>query len=217
MRQSCNTSLTNHEWSGMEYLSEIVLLWVTQYGSIALFALLALGIIALPVPEETLMIVAGVLVANGELHLIPTAVAAYAGSVCGITVSYGLGRAFDRFLTKHGSRLGFTEARRAQVHSWFEHFGVWTLFVGYFVPGLRHFTGLFAGISQLEYPKFALFAYTGALFWVSSFLSIGYFFGEYWVYFFEEAENYIEVIGVILAILSLLFVYFTFRQRKPSI
>jgi membrane protein DedA with SNARE-associated domain len=200
----------------MEHVTDLVLHWVALYGSFALFGLLALGIIALPVPEETLMIVAGVLMANGELNLVPTVIAAYAGSICGITVSYSLGRMSDRFLLRHADRLGFTEARRNHVHAWFEKFGVWTLFIGYFVPGLRHFTGLFAGISQLEYPKFALFAYLGAIFWVSSFLAIGYFFGEYWVYFFEQIENYIELLGILAILGMVLFIYLTLRQSKTS-
>ena len=77
----------------MDYLatSETFTLWLGLYGNWALFILLALGIIALPVPEESLMILAGLLIYNGKLNAVPTFFASFGGSVCGITVSYLLG------------------------------------------------------------------------------------------------------------------------------
>jgi membrane protein DedA with SNARE-associated domain len=50
--------------------------------------------------------------------------------------------------------------------------------IGYFIPGVRHFTGFSSGMATLPFHHFALFAYSGALLWVTSFLTIGYFFGH---------------------------------------
>ena len=172
----------------MEYLptQETLNFWLTQYGGFALFGLLALEIIALPIPGEPLMILAGVLLFKGELSILPTLIAAYAGSISGISVSYILGRTTGTtLLKKYGSRFGLTEKKMERVHDWFAHFGKWTLFIGYFIPGLRHFTGICAGISSLEFRDFAIFAYAGAFIWVSTFLSIGYFFGNHWLSIFE--------------------------------
>ena len=58
--------------------------------------------------------------------------------------------------------------------------GHWALTFGYFIPGVRHFTAYAAGMSELEAPQFALFAYSGAVLWVGTFLSLGYFLGERW-------------------------------------
>jgi len=155
---------------------ELVSTWLMHYGSFALFALLAIGIIALPVPDETLMVAAGVLLGHGKMHLSSTLIAAYAGSMCGITVSYFIGRtAGNYFLTKVGPWFGLTHAKHAKVHVWFERFGKWTLLIGYFVPGIRHLTGVSAGMASLEYNRFAVFAYVGAFLWVSTFLGVGYF------------------------------------------
>jgi membrane protein DedA with SNARE-associated domain len=73
-----------------------------------------------------------------------------------------------------------TQARLDRVHAWFHRIGDWLLMVGYFIPGVRHFTALVAGMSKLEYRTFAGFAYAGAAIWVATFLSIGYFVGENW-------------------------------------
>ncbi|MBX9923336.1 MAG: DedA family protein, partial [Rhabdochlamydiaceae bacterium] len=164
-------------------------LWLMQYGSFVLFILLTVGIIALPVPEETLMVIAGILMHKGKLAIPSTVLAAFLGSLCGITVSYWLGRTAGQYLiTKYGSWVGLTEKRFEKAHCWFEKFGKWALLIGYFIPGVRHLTGLSAGVSNFSYRQFAIYAYTGALIWVSSFLSIGYFFGKQWLSLYDTIK-----------------------------
>src|SRR5262249_10845952 len=57
--------------------------WVSQFGYPALFSLLMLGIVGLPIPDETLLTFAGYLVFKNELNLIPTLATAFLGSSCG--------------------------------------------------------------------------------------------------------------------------------------
>jgi membrane protein DedA with SNARE-associated domain len=148
---------------------------LSHYGSIALFLLLAVGIVGLPIPDETLLVATGMLLQKGHLHPTYTILAALCGSVCGISLSYGIGRAAENLLIeKYGSWLGITEKRLVGAHSWFRRMGVWLLFFGYFIPFVRHLTGYVAGAVKLEYKKFAAFAYIGAIFWVTTFLTIGY-------------------------------------------
>jgi membrane protein DedA with SNARE-associated domain len=202
----------------MEFLSnhEALSTWLIQYGSIALFILLTLGIIALPVPEETLLVITGVLMRKGILNIPPTLLAAYAGSICGISSSYVLGRSLGYyFIKKHGGWVGLTEQRLQQAHNWFERFGKWTLLIGYFIPGVRHFTGLSAGMTDLDYRQFALFAYVGAVIWVSLFLSIGYFFGNYCLALCENLEF---TDGLIVAgSLLLIGAFVVYRIKKANL
>jgi membrane protein DedA with SNARE-associated domain len=186
---------------------ETLILWLTQYGSFTLFGLLALGIIALPVPEETLMVLSGILIHQEHLPLLPTLLAAYAGSMIGITASYLIGRLAGNYVLKrYGKWVGMNEARIQKMHNWFERYGKWALIIGYFVPGVRHWTGVFAGLSNLEYHTFAFFAYLGAFLWVSLFIAIGYFCGVYWLPYLEQFEIPVDVLTVlaILAVAALL-------------
>ena len=92
--------------------NDIFSLWLMQYGSVALFVLLTVGIIALPVPEETLMLIAGMLMFNGKLPIVSTILAAFLGALCGITVSYLIGRTVGHFLViKYGKWVGLTEKK----------------------------------------------------------------------------------------------------------
>lgn len=201
----------------MDVLPDVFNDWLLNYGSFALFGLLALGIIALPVPEETLLVFTGVMIQQGTFELIPAILAAYFGSILGITVSYLIGHTGGLYIVKkYGIYVGLTEAKLLKAHYWFEVYGKWILFVGYFIPGLRHFTGIFAGISDLEYYNFALFAYTGAFFWVLTFISVGYFFGNYQQQVYEIIERNIELVftvGIIAILLAIAFKYF-FKGKK---
>ena len=186
---------------------------ISQYGLIALFFLLVLGIVGLPVPDETLLTFCGYLVYKGNFHYLPTVLVAFAGSVCGITTSYIIGRTGGLYLVhKYGRYVHLTQARLDTVHQWFERMGRWTLFFGYFMPGVRHFTAVVAGSSELEPHVFALFAYTGGFLWVLTFISLGYFLGEQWSHITEEIHT--VLLGITGAIVAAAIVYWLIRRRK---
>lgn len=199
----------------MDTLPDMFTIWLVQYGSIALFILLALGIVCLPVPEDTLMMFAGFLVHQGTLPLGWVLLAAYSGSICGISVSYFIGlKAGDYIIKRYGKYIGLTEERMTRVHWWFERFGGWFLVVGYFIPGLRHFTGLFAGVSNMEYRHFAAYAYTGAMAWVILLLSAGYFFGSCCEQVIEIVEHHVETALSVTVVIFCFYLYIKFRKKQ---
>jgi membrane protein DedA with SNARE-associated domain len=155
--------------------------WIVRYGYWGLFAGLLLEIVGLPIPGEGMLTFAGYMIYKGKMSLVPTLAASLAGSAMGISISYVLGRTLGyRALHRFGPRFGFSEAKLARVHDWFERVGKWTLTIGYFIPGVRHLTGFSAGASELEIPVFALFAYPGCVLWSVSLISLGYYLGEGW-------------------------------------
>lgn len=196
--------------------NELLLNLLLNYGSLVLFSALILGIIALPIPEETLMVFAGAFMNQGILLIPSTLLAAYLGSMIGITVSYYLGKTGGKYIIlKHGKWVGITEKHFEKAKNWFQHYGKWSLFVGYFIPGVRHFTGLTAGTTDVEYKQFALYAYSGALVWVTTFLSVGYFFGKYCFTILEMLDR--QIVLIIIAAVVCLIVYYYFKvMRKPG-
>ncbi len=193
---------------------ETVLGWVTHYGSVSLFFLMMLGIVGLPVPDETLLVFSGYLIFKGKLNPVFTFAMALLGSATGITLSYLLGRIYGlKLIHKYGRYVHLTEERFAKIHEWFERIGRWSLFLGYFVAGVRHFTAMVAGASDLEYPIFAGFAYCGAFTWVLTFLSLGYFLGDGWEGASEKIHKDI-LIGVIAIAVAGALVYLARRFWK---
>jgi len=192
--------------------------WISHYGYWGIFSLLMLGIIGLPVPDETLLTLSGYLVFHGELKLIPTFLAAFFGSIAGISISYALGSTFGyHVLSKYGHYIHITESRLEKAHLWFEKIGRWALLVGYFIPGVRHVVAIMAGTSKLQLWEFATFAYVGGLIWTVSFLTIGYFFGKHSRTVIHSINHHIVSISIVAAIAIILFYIvkkFFYKKKK---
>jgi membrane protein DedA with SNARE-associated domain len=192
--------------------------WVSHYGYLGIFFLLVLGIIGLPVPDETMLAFAGYLVSRQILQLVPTVLAALTGSLCGITVSYTLGRTAGlRLVRRYGHFLHVTPERLDRVRRWFDRFGRWTLLLGYYVPGVRHLIALTAGTARLRYPVFALFAYAGGLLWSLTFISAGYFWGREWHSVMARVHRHVllAVAAGSGLLLTYLLIRIRFVRRKP--
>ncbi len=196
-------------------MEQQVLAWITQYGYIAIFTLLVFGIIGLPVPDETLLTFCGYLIFKGHMELPLAFVAALSGSVCGITISYWLGRTFGLALIhRYGKYVHVTEAHVNKAHAWFERVGHWGLTFGYFVPGVRHFTAYAAGMSEVSQHHFAIYAYSGATLWVSTFFTLGYFLGERWEAVSKDIEHYMMWLWIAGAVLVIAWLVWRKRQRS---
>lgn len=187
---------------------------VTHYGYAALFGLLLLGIVGLPVPDETLLVFSGFLISRGHFHPALTFIAGFLGSVCGISLSYSIGRTLGHAsVLRFGRYVGLTQHRLDVTHRWFQRTGEWLLAFGYFIPGVRHFTALVAGASELEFRTFALFAWSGAAVWVGFFLLLGYFVGENWAAAIALVHRY-TLLAVLLAAVLVLAVWRIHRKWR---
>ncbi|WP_342562357.1 DedA family protein [Paenibacillus sp. FSL R7-0345] len=151
---------------------------ITQYGYLAVFLLMALGIIGIPVPDELLMLFVGYLCSLMVLNFSVSVLVCFMGSITGTLISYTIGRRVGQpVVEKFGKWVGLTPRRFASVKRWFLKFGYWTVFIAYFIPGLRHVCSYISGISAMSFRKYLLITTAGALIWSILFVSIGYFVG----------------------------------------
>ena len=198
-------------------LTETILRWVTEYGYIGIFSLLALGILGAPIPDEGVLAFAGYLIYEGKLQLFPILAAAFLGSACGITLSYGLGRTVGIYLiSKFGHAVHITGEKVTHVHTWYDRVGKWGLLFGFYLPGVRHLIGFGAGIAKLPVSVFALFAFTGAFSWSVTFVSAGYFLGRQWTLVFGKIRPTLMTSSIVIVSLFLLYILGQqfLRQRK---
>lgn len=187
---------------------------ITQYEYAALFALLMLGIVGLPVPDETLLVFAGYLSFKQQLSFVPAVVAAFLGSACGISLSYGVGRMLCGVLAGPlARRLGIDDQKLLAVKAWYQRKGKYALVAGYFLPGLRHVTAFLAGSSRLPFPVFAGYAYTGGLIWSGTFLTLGYLLGDEWARLSDSIHH--ALLGV--AVLAAAGLAFSFLWRRSGL
>jgi membrane protein DedA with SNARE-associated domain len=188
---------------------------IQTYGYLGVFSSLMLGMFGLPIPDETILAFIGFLLSKQYFHPVPTILTAFLGSICGITLNYLVGRGLGlTLLHRYGKYLHVTPEKLDQAHHWFEKYGKWSLFGGYFLPGVRHLTAFSAGVSGLEYRYFAPFAYSGGFIWVLGFLALGYWVGEEWRKIMPEVEAYLWTLAVAVMVLGLLiFLVRPYRRR----
>ncbi len=194
-----------------------LLAWLSAYGLQAIFGLQVLGIVGLPVPDELMLTIAGTLVREGKLPLGGTLAAAMGGAMAGITVSYVAGRYIGLRVVRRYVHI--PDEMLDRVEHWFHRTGGWLLTFGYFIPGVRHFTAIVAGSSGLRYRTFAAFAYPGAIFWSSVFVTTGYVLGERWRPAFDlivQNARLAAVIAVAVYGLYLAFVAVRWYRRRNA-
>lgn len=192
---------------------ESILGWIGQYGYVALFSLLVLGIVGLPIPDETILLFAGYLASTNKFQLPATFFTAFVGSISGITLSYLIGRNLGFYLVnRYGRFLSITKEKIDRVHEWFRRNGKWTLVIGYFIPGVRHLTAYIAGATKLEFKVFAAFAYCGGILWSTCFILIGYLVGDQWESMANEIRG--RYLFITLAVIIAFVVVVVFRKMK---
>jgi membrane protein DedA with SNARE-associated domain len=193
-------------------MKEAALHLVIHYGYLGLFCSMALGIIGLPIPDETILTFAGYLVSKKDLQLIPTIISSFLGSISGISISFLLGHTLGtKALNKLGRIFHFTDKNLDKTKKWFESYGSWFFLFGYFIPGIRHLTALTAGSTRINYYKFAVFAYAGGFLWSLSFILIGYFVGKKWMVYIEKIHNHFIILIAIT--IFIILIYFLVRNK----
>lgn len=196
-----------------------IFVWISTYGYGAIFLLLLLGIVGLPIPDETILVACGYLIFKGTLRPVPAFLTAVAGSWCGISLSYTIGRGLGKgAVSRYGRHLHLTEERLARVHRWFDRVGHWALAIGYFIAGLRHLTAIVAGMSRLEFSSFAAYAWSGGAVWVLTFLTLGYVFGDRWQSIAELIHHYVGYGSLVLIAVAglILLIHMILKRRNAG-
>lgn len=162
-------------------MKEALLEFVVQYGYFAIYGTLALGLIGLPLPDETLLVFVGSLTSYGHLTFYITVLAAFAGKLTGMIIGYFIGKKFGKpFLTRYGKWLYLNPARMEKSERWFRRYGEWAVGFGYFIPGVRHITCYLAAINNMSLWRYIMVASLGALVWCTTFVTLGHFIGDNW-------------------------------------
>ena len=150
-------------------------------------------------PGDSLLITAGVFAANGHLSIWWLNVVLVAAAIVGDTVGYWIGRKAGPALFNRPRSRFFNPAHLRRAHDFYEKHGGKTIIIARFMPIVRTFAPVVAGMGKMEYRRFLSFNVFGGLLWVVSMTLIGYYLGQFaWV------KKNIEIVIVIVVFLSIL-------------
>jgi membrane protein DedA with SNARE-associated domain len=202
--------------NGRIFVHQELYSFIYNFGYPALYLLLSAGIIGLPVPDETLMTFVGSLTAPGGPFLYtPALMVIYAGTMTGMVISYWLGHRVGKpFLYRYGKWIKVTPKRLERTEGWFKRFGMWAVFFGYFVPGVRHFTCYLAGVSGVAFWRYLCFAASGALIWCISFLTLGHLIGLNWENLLLVIHQYVGFTLVLITVIIVIVILVVIRLRN---
>ena len=190
---------------------EMLFKLLTEHVYVILFLSLILEFAALPLPGETMMVVAGVMAYNNHGSYLGMIIASALGTVIGMQFSYEVGRRLGtKAVDKYGMYIGLTPYRMTKAAEFFNKFGNIVIVIAYFLPGVRHILGYFSGISRIDAKKFHIYSTIGGVFWVVVFITLGYVLGPSAPHAFKLLHKY----GTMLFILAIaaLFIYLIYKK-----
>ena len=190
---------------------EMLFKLLAEHVYLILFVSLILEFAALPLPGETMMVVAGIMAYNNHGSYIGMIVASALGTVLGMQFSYEVGRRLGtKAVDKYGSYIGLTPYRMTKAAEFFNRFGNIVIVIAYFLPGVRHILGYFSGISRINAKRFHVYSTVGGILWVVVFITLGYVLGPSAPHAFKLLHKY----GTMLFIIGIaaLFIYLIFKK-----
>lgn len=162
-------------------------------------------------PGDSLLFTAGFVASQGALDIVVLLVSLFIAAVLGDSIGYAFGRKVGpKIFTREESRF-FKPAHVVRAHGFFLKYGKKAIFLARFLPIVRTFVPIVAGVAAMPYREFVVYNIVGGASWVGSMLLTGYFLGS----MIPDAEKYLHVIVVIIIVVSFLpMVYEFIKARK---
>ncbi|MBP1669670.1 MAG: alkaline phosphatase [Bacteroidetes bacterium] len=201
----------------MDFLKELVNPEsIIRYGGIYLLLFVVFAETGLFVgfflPGDSLLFTAGLLCSTGVLQLHPVVliILIIVAAVTGNMVGYSFGKKVGPLLFKRKSGFLFRQEHLVTANEFYKKHGKKTIILSRFLPIVRTFAPIVAGIVKLEYYKFFVYSLVGAFFWVCTLVLIGYYMGKY----IPGTKEYLEYIVIFLIVItSIPFVYNWLKKK----
>lgn len=166
-------------------------------------------------PGDYLLFLSGLFAASGllETNIFILCLGLVLAAILGNFVGYVFGRRAGPMLFKREDSILFKKRYIIVAEEFYHKYGASALVLGRFLPIIRTFAPIFAGIVKVDFKRFVLYNVLGALLWVLTLTLAGYFLGKE----FPQIVNYIEyiIIGfIVLATSPILYAFIKSRFKK---
>ena len=151
-------------------------------------------------PGDSLLVTAGLFAAKGDLDIVFLNVLLMVCAITGDAVGYAIGKRLGPALFRKEDSLVFKKKHLIATQQFYEKHGGKTIIIARFVPIIRTFAPVVAGMAGMSYRRFAAFNVIGGIGWVFSMTMLGYLL----VTMFPATEEHIEKVIIIVIFLSIL-------------
>ncbi len=164
-------------------------------------------------PGDSLLITAGLFAARGDFNIVTLQLALIPAAVIGNATGYWIGRRTGTALYSRPDSLLFRRAHVQMTHEYYERHGGKTIVLAQFIPILRTFAPVVAGVGDMGYRRFATYNVVGAIAWISSMTLAGYTLGNL-VPNIESRIHYVVAVVIGLSLLPPAIAWLRGRNRN---
>lgn len=196
------------------YLFDLIRAQLAEHGYWTVAIALLLENAGLPVPGETILLLASFLAYSEHQLALPYVIlvgviAATVGDNLGFLIGFHGGRPL---LARYSRTLRISAETIAKGEQLFERYGAATILVARFIAGLRVVAGPLAGVLRMNWRKFVICNFLGAALWVTVISSVGFFFGKHWDRLVEVLKD--MNLAVLIAAVVVVVIVWLRRRRK---
>jgi len=188
---------------------------IAHYGYWGVGTALLLENAGIPVPGETILLLASFLAySRHELKLSYIILIGVCAATLGDNLGYALGYRGGRpLLDRYRNVFRVKTDTIQRGERLFEQYGAVTIFFARFIFGLRVIAGPLAGVLRMPWKRFAVFNFLGALLWVTVISIVGYKFGKHW----DLLMEYLERLNFGVAVAAVVVIFVLWRWRRAHI
>jgi membrane-associated protein len=192
---------------------------IEAFGTLGLFAIVFAEsglLFGFFLPGDSLLFTAGLLASQGALNFPLIVVGCAVAAIVGDQVGYVIGRKAGPALFKRPDSRFFHKKNVERAKAYFDKNGPRTIILARFIPVIRTFTPVVAGVGQMDYRKFVTYNVVGGILWGSGVTTAGYVLGES----IPDIDRYLlPIIGLIVMVSFIpvfLEVVKAYRNRQPK-
>lgn len=198
-------------------LGSFVITMISKFGYTGILITMAIESACIPLPSEIIMPFSGYLVSTGQFSMLGVTMAGAIGNVLGSLVAYYVGVWGGRpFVERYGQYFLVSRRDLEMADRWFLKYGEAAVLISRMLPVVRTFISLPAGIVRMNVPRFVLFSFIGAVPWCYLLAYIGLKLGERWDGLHEYFHHLDVVIGMVLVLGFVYFLWSHWPRAKPQ-
>lgn len=196
-------------------LSRFIINTISALGYTGIVVTMAIESACIPLPSEIIMPFSGYLVTTGEFTMLGVTLAGAVGNVIGSIVAYYAGIWGGRpFVEKYGPYVLVSRKDLDMADRWFARYGEAAVFFSRMLPVIRTFISLPAGVAKMNFPRFVIFTFLGALPWCYLLAYVGVKMGQEWEHLRDYFHQFDIVIGLLLALALGYFLWSHWPRRS---
>jgi membrane-associated protein len=188
---------------------------IRSFGTIGLFLIIFAEsglLIGFFLPGDSLLFTAGLFAAKGDLNIVVILIGCFVAAVLGDQVGYAFGKKVGPSIFKRPNSRLFKQEYVERANQFFEEHGAKTILMARFVPIVRTFAPILAGVGTMPYRTFVSYNVIGGFLWAVGVTSLGYFLGD--AIGADNIDKYLLPIVAVIIVLSLIPPFLEYRKHR---